>query len=54
MTLGIVKLTPTYFNGSGMEWIDYVYPYADLQMAADFGNGNTGTFYLRCPILSPN
>jgi len=30
MTLGIVKLTPTYFNGSGMEWIDYVYPYADL------------------------
>jgi hypothetical protein len=54
MTLGFVKLTPTYFNGSGMKWIDYVYPYADLQMAADFGNGNTGTFYLRCPILSPN
>ena len=48
----VVKLTLRYFNGSGKEWLDYLYPYADLEMTADFGDRNTGTFCLRCQILS--
>jgi hypothetical protein len=48
----VAKMTPRYFNGSGKEWIDYLYPYADLEMTADFGDGNVGTFYLGCRILA--
>jgi len=44
--LTVVKITPRYFNGSGKEWIDFIYPYADLEMAA-----GTVTFHLHCPIL---
>lgn len=50
--LTVVKMTPRYFNASGKEWIDFVYPYADLEMAVNTGDTDTATFHLHCPILS--
>jgi hypothetical protein len=48
--LTVVKVTPRYFNGSGKEWIDFLYPYADLEIAANV-DADTVTFHLNCPIL---
>jgi len=42
-----------YFDKPGMEPLDFMYPYAELELAAHFGT-NTATFYLTCPILSSN
>jgi hypothetical protein len=52
-TLSVVKMTPRYFNGSGKEWMDFIHPYADLEMAAKNDGGDTLTFHLSCSILSP-
>lgn len=41
-----------YFDTPGMKRVDYVYPYAELEMAADMGGTNTAVFYLLCPVLS--
>lgn len=51
--LTITKITPLYFNGSGKEAMDFLKPYAELEMRADFGT-NSSTFFLTCPILSTN
>jgi hypothetical protein len=51
--LVVTKITPRYFNGTGKEPLDFLKPYADLEVSADFGT-NTSTFYLKCPILSAN
>ena len=52
--LAITKITPRYYNGVGKEALDFIYPYADLEMTAETGNTNTTTFFLSCPILSTN
>jgi hypothetical protein len=49
--LTVVKITPHYYNGIGKESLDFMYPYADLEMTADSGNTNATTFFLNCPIL---
>jgi hypothetical protein len=41
-----------YFDEPGMKPLDYTYPYAELEMAADMGSTNTAKFYLLCPVLS--
>jgi hypothetical protein len=45
-------MVPLYSNGSAKEWMDFLYPFADTESGADFGDGNTGTFYLCCEILA--
>jgi len=52
--LAVTKITPRYYNGVGKEALDFIYPYADLEMTADTGSTNTTTFFLSCPILSTN
>jgi len=52
--LVITKITPRYYNGVGKEALDFIYPYADLEMTAATGSTNTTTFFLSCPILSTN
>lgn len=48
--LRIVKIIPQYFDKPGLEPLDFVYPYAVLEMAADT-DGKTATFYLHCPLM---
>lgn len=52
--LDVVKITPRYFDKIGSEPLDFMYPYADLELVADMGTTNKTTFYLRCPILRTN
>jgi hypothetical protein len=52
--LAITKITPRYYNGVGKEALDFIYPYADLEMTAETGSTNTTTFFLSCPIFSTN
>jgi hypothetical protein len=52
--LAVVKMTPYYFDKLGTESLDYMYPYADLEVVADLEGTNTATFYFQCPILSTN
>jgi hypothetical protein len=49
--LRIVKLIPQYYEKPGYEPLEWVYPYADLEVVAEAANTNTTTFYLRCPVL---
>ncbi|HEY3761058.1 MAG TPA: hypothetical protein VGN23_04865 [Verrucomicrobiae bacterium] len=49
----VTKITPRYFNGTGKEQMDFLKPYAELEMRADFAT-NSATFFLTCPILSTN
>ena len=49
--LTVVKVTPRYYNGLKGEVLDFMYPYADLEMTAELGNSNTATFFLNCQIL---
>jgi hypothetical protein len=42
-----------YFDRPGIEPLDFMYPYAELELAAHFGT-NMSNFYLSCPILSTN
>ena len=46
------QVTPRYYNGVGKESLDFLYPYADLEMTADSGNTNATIFFLQCPILT--
>jgi hypothetical protein len=52
--LTITDVRLYYFDRPGMEQLDFTYPYAELQIAAESGQTNTNTFYLLCPILSTN
>ncbi len=52
--LAVVEITPYYFDDDIFKPLDFMYPYADLKIEADFGNSKTATFYLQCPILSAN
>jgi hypothetical protein len=52
--LTVVKMTPYYFDDELYKPFDFTYPYAELELVADFGNTNTTTLYLQCPILSTN
>jgi hypothetical protein len=52
--LTVVKITPRYYNGTSKESLDFMYPYADLEMTAEIESTNTTTFYLSCPILLTN
>jgi hypothetical protein len=51
--LTITDVRLYYFDRPGMEPLDFMYPYAELELAAHSGT-NTSTFYLTCPILSSN
>jgi hypothetical protein len=51
--LRIVRLIPQYYEKPGHEPLEWVYPYADLEVVAEAANTNMTTFYLRCPILGP-
>lgn len=51
--LTITDVRLYYFDRPGMQPLDFMYPYAELELAAHFGT-NTSTFYLTCPILSSN
>src|ERR1035437_4208180 len=42
-----------YCDRPGMEPLDFMYPYADLELVAHFGT-NASNFYLSCSILSSN
>lgn len=48
--LTVEKITPRYFNGAGKEWLDFIYPYADLDMSAEIG-AEKAIFYLTCPLV---
>jgi len=52
--LTVVKITPRYYSGTNKEVLDFMCPYADLEMTAEMENTNTTTFFLSCPILSTN
>ncbi|MGH7991734.1 MAG: hypothetical protein ACREDS_16280, partial [Limisphaerales bacterium] len=54
LRLTVTKITLYYYNGTGKEWLDYLYPYAEMEVSGDFGATNSRVFYLQCPILSPN
>ena len=49
--LSVVRILPHYFDKPGLEPVDFVYPYAVLEISAVTTNSSSGTFYLRCPIL---
>lgn len=51
--LTVVKMTPYYSDAPGMKPLDFMHPYAKLDLVADFGT-NTSPVYLQCPILSTN
>jgi hypothetical protein len=50
----VIKATPYYQTGNGKEALDFVYPYIEMEISADFGTNNSRLFYLQCPILSTN
>ena len=52
--LTINKITPYYYNGTGKESLDLMYPYAEMEVSADLSPTNSRLFYLQCPILSTN
>lgn len=47
----ITKVTPYYWGELGGESQDEVYPFAELEVKADFADANSITFTLFCPIL---
>jgi len=49
----ITKVEATYSYGD-VGQVDFVYPYADIEMAVDFGDSNIETYYLKCPIILAN
>ena len=50
--IAITDVRLYYFDKPGMEPLEFMYPYAELEMAARTGQTNASTFYLLCPILS--
>lgn len=51
--LTVVKMTPYYSDAPGEKPVDFIRPYAKLDLIADYGT-NTSPVYLECPILSTN
>jgi hypothetical protein len=49
--LTVLKITPRYYNGRKGEALEFLHPYADLELVADLGNTNTALFFLTCPII---
>ena len=49
--LTVVKVTPRYYNGVGDEVLEFLRPYAEIEMVADVGETNKITFVLRSSIL---
>ena len=52
--LTINKITPYYYNGARGELLDFMYPYAEMEVSADLSPTNARLFYLQCAILSTN
>jgi hypothetical protein len=52
--ISVVKINPLYFEDGGMNPLDFMYPYAKLELVADLEGTNSVTFHLQCPILSTN
>jgi len=50
--IGITSVSLFYFDKPGMEPLEFVYPYAELEMSAGRRHTNASTFYLLCPILT--
>jgi hypothetical protein len=49
--LTVVKMMPRYYNGHNGEALDFMYPYAELEMSADLGSTNQTRFTLNCPTI---
>lgn len=49
--LMITQCTPIYFSKPGMYNVSFEYPYLEMTVVADYGDTNTTTFYLNCPIF---
>jgi hypothetical protein len=49
--MSVRKVTPRYYNGNGHEPLDFMVPYAELEMTAEIKGKGTATFILNCPIF---
>jgi hypothetical protein len=48
--LTVTRITPFYYSGTGTERLDYLYPYAEMEVLV--GTTNSHLIYLQCPILA--
>jgi hypothetical protein len=50
----IVKAMPRYYNGNGREFLDFMFPYVEMEIMAEMDGADATTFVIQCPILSTN